>query len=111
MRLLRRAHCIEALRHRALEIGVSSVDFRIDHRDRHIGALGYPVDVGNLELLQDVLRGIAWLSSIAARRWRASSRFLLQGIHVIWLRDRDQLDGSERPDDLNGAPPVADAEA
>ncbi len=59
MRLLRRAHCIEALRHRALEIGVSSVDFRIDHRDRHIGALGYPVDVGNLELLQGVLRGIA----------------------------------------------------
>src|SRR5262252_8829328 len=51
VRLLRRANRVEALRHGALEVGMRDVDFRIDHRDRHVGAADQAVDVGNLELL------------------------------------------------------------
>ena len=45
VRLLRRAHRVEALRHRALEIRMGGVDFRIDHRDRHVGASDHAVNV------------------------------------------------------------------
>jgi hypothetical protein len=59
VRFLRRAHRVEALRHRALELGMRHVDLRIDHRDRHVGAAYRAVDVGNLELRQDVLRRVS----------------------------------------------------
>jgi hypothetical protein len=35
--------------------------FRIDHRDRDIGAPDHAVNIGHLELLQDVLRGVTGL--------------------------------------------------
>ena len=66
VRLVRRAHRVVALRHRSLEIGVGGVDLRIDHRDRHVGAFDHAVHVGEAELLQDVLRGVAGLT-LAAR--------------------------------------------
>ena len=67
VRLFRRADRAEALRDHALEVGVGGVDFRIDHRDRDIGAADDAVDVGDLELLQDVLRGVTLLAGVAAR--------------------------------------------
>ena len=110
VRFLRRAHRVEALRHCALEVGVRDVDFRIDHCDRHVGAANNAVDIGNLELLQHVLRGIS-LRRVAARRWHWITRLLLQGVDVVRLRDCDELDGRKRGDDLGGAPSVGNAEA
>src|SRR5262249_56095863 len=66
VRLLRCASRVEALRHGILEIGMRDVDFGIDHGDRHVGAADQAVDVGNLELLQHVLRGIS-LPRVPAR--------------------------------------------
>ena len=61
VRLVRCARSVVALRHRSFEIGVGGVDLRIDHRDRHVGAFDDAVHVGEAELLQDVLRGVALL--------------------------------------------------
>ena len=108
--LLRGARRVEALRHRAFEVGVSDVDLRIDHRDRHIGATDHAVNIGNLELLQHVLRGVS-LRRVAARRWHWITRLLLQGVDVVRLRDCDELDGRKRGDDLGRAPSVGNAEA
>ena len=66
------------------------------------------MNIGNLELLQDVLRGVS-LRRVAARA--GMERLLLQGVDVIGLRDRDELDGRERGDDLGRAPSVGNAEA
>ena len=46
-----------------------------------------------------------------ARSRRRTARLLLQGVDVIRLRDRNELDGYERADDLGGTPPVGNAEA
>jgi hypothetical protein len=43
-----------------------SVDLRIDDRDRDIGAPDDAVDVGDLELLQNVLRGVALRPGVVA---------------------------------------------
>ena len=59
VRLVRRAHRVEALCHRAFEIRVGGVDLEVDHRNRHIGAADHAVHVNEAELLQDVLRGVA----------------------------------------------------
>ena len=108
--LLRGARRVEALRHRALEVRMRDVDFRIDHRDRHVGATDHAVNLGDLELLQHVLRGIS-LRRVAARRWHWITRLLLQGVDVVRLRDCDELDGRKCGDDLGGAPSVGNAEA
>ena len=88
VRLFRRADRAEALRHHALEVGMRGVDFRIDHRDRDIGAADHAVDVGDLELLEDVLRGVALLAGVAARGRRWIGRLLLQVVDVVRLHDR-----------------------
>jgi hypothetical protein len=108
VRLLQRAHRVEALRHCALKLGVRDVDLRIDHRDRHVGAPYQAVDAGNLQLVQDILRGISLGAAVAARGRRGIVGLLLQGIEVIRLRDGNELD-VERTDDLSGAPPVGNA--
>jgi hypothetical protein len=93
VRLFRCAsHRAETLRDHADEIGVSDVDFRIDHRDRDIGAPDHAVNIGHLELLQDVLRGVALLAGIAPRRRRLVGGRLLQGVDVVRLRDRGNSD-------------------
>jgi hypothetical protein len=109
VRILGRANCVEALRHHALEVRMRDIDFRIDHRDRDIGATDHAVDVGNLELLQHVLRGIALWFAIGPRGGIVP--LLLQGVEVVRLRHSDELDGCERANDFGGAPPVGDAEA
>jgi hypothetical protein len=45
VRIFRRANRVEALRHRALEVRMRDVDFRIDHRDRHVGATDHAMNV------------------------------------------------------------------
>ena len=66
VRLLRRADGAEALGDDALQIGMRRVDLRIDDRDRDIGAPDHAVDVGELELLQNVLRGVAFRAAVVA---------------------------------------------
>ena len=66
VRLVRRAHRVVALCHRALEIRVGGVDLGVDHRNRHVGASDHAVHVAEAELLQDVLRRVAGLT-VAAR--------------------------------------------
>ena len=66
VRLVRRAHRVVALCHRALEIRVGGVDLGVDHRNRHVGASDHAVHVAEAELLQDVLRRVAGLT-LAAR--------------------------------------------
>jgi hypothetical protein len=39
------AHRAEPLRHHADKVGMGDIDFRIDHRDRDIGAPGHAVNV------------------------------------------------------------------
>ena len=76
VRLLRRAYRAEALRHHAHEVGMRGVDFRIDHRDRDVGAPDHAVDIQHLELLEDVLRGVAlcWpVSPCAAGAWSVAA--------------------------------------
>jgi hypothetical protein len=65
------------------------------------------VHVGKAEFLQDILRGVALQGRIAARR-RCEIRGV-QGVEVVRLRDRDQVDRGERPDDLGRG--LADANA
>ena len=51
---------IELTAEDAFEVGVTGIDLRIDHRDWDIGALDSAVDVGEPQLAQDVLRGVAF---------------------------------------------------
>ena len=63
--------------------GCGGIDFRIDHRDRDIGAADDAVDVGNLELLQDVLRGVALWPGSPREAGAGSAALLLQGVDVV----------------------------
>ena len=105
------AHRAEALRHHADEVGMGDVDFRIDHRDRDIGAPDHAVNVQHLELLQDVLRGVALLAGIAPRRRRLVGGRLLQGVDVVRLHDRGHPDIRHRLDRRRRGPAVGDAQA
>ena len=100
VRLLRcAAHRAEALRHHADEVGMGDVDLRIDHRDRDIGAPDHAVNVQHLELLEDVLRGVALLlAGIAPRRRGLVGGRLLQGVDVVRLHDRGHADIRHRLD-------------
>ena len=101
VRLLRRADGAELLRDHALQIGVGGIDLRVDDRDRYIGAPDHAVNVGDLQLLQDVLRGVAFRTRISARGGRSLAAWLLLcPVRVLRLRDRDELDSRQRPDDV-----------
>ena len=93
------------------QIGMGHIDFRIDHRDRDVGAPDHAVNVQDLELLENVLRGVALLTGIAARcRRLVGGRHLFQRVHVVRLRDGHELDGRQRADDVRRRPAVGDAE-
>jgi hypothetical protein len=64
------------------------------------------VDVGNLELLQHVLYGISLRGTVPPRGGRGIVGLLLQGIDVVRLRDRNELDGRERAADSAGLFPL-----
>ena len=66
------------------------VDLGIDHGDHDIVAPDHAVNVGDLELLQDVLRRVPLR---AVRGGRGFLGLLLQAVDVVRLRDRDELDG------------------
>jgi hypothetical protein len=68
------------------------------------------MNVGNLELLQDVLRSVALWTGLAAQGGRGVVALLLEPEDVVRLRDRDQLDGPERLEDVPGGAAVGDAE-
>ena len=57
MRLLRLADRVVLLGDRAGEIGMVGVDLGVDHRDQHLVAGRDLVDLGELQLLDDVLLG------------------------------------------------------
>ena len=101
----------EALRDHADQIGVRDIDFGIDHRDGDIGAPHHAVNVGHLELLENVLRGVA-----SAGRYRLVTPGpgrrgpLLQRIDIVRLRDRHELHGRQCADDVRRASAVGDTE-
>ena len=113
VRLLRCAsHRAEALRRHPDEIGMGEIDLRIDHRDRDVGASDHAVDVQHLELLEDVLRGVALLlGRIAPRRRRLLGAGLVEVVDVLRLRHRDHLHCRQRADDLSGGAAVVDVQA
>ena len=102
-----RADRAEALCDHALQVGMCRVDLRVHHRDRNVGASDQAVNVGELELLQDVLRGIALLGGIAAR---CGLGLLVRQEEVVRLHQRVDLGGREQLDDLPHRLAVGDAE-
>ena len=56
------------------QIGVRDIDFGVDHRDRDIGAPDHAVNVQHLELVENVLRGVALLNPRYRRAMPASGR-------------------------------------
>ena len=104
-----RLHRAEALRDHADEVGMGEIDLRIDHRDRDIGAPDHAVNVQHLELLEDVLRGVALLlGRIAPRRRGLLGASLVQCVDVVRLRDRGHPDVPERSDRGRRSPAVGD---
>ncbi len=91
-------------------VGVGGVDLRIDHRDRDVGAAHDAVYVGDLQLLEDVLRGVAGGAGVAARRRRRVA-LLRQLVDVVGLRHPDDLDRGQLLDDIAHGLAVADVEA
>ena len=85
------SHRAEALRDHADELGMGEIDLRIDHRDRDIGAPDHAVDVQHLELLEDILRGVALLLGRIAPR-RRGLLGLVQCVDVVRLHDRGHAD-------------------
>ena len=69
--------------------------FRIDHRDRDIGAPDHAVNIGHLELLQDVLRGVTGL------RRNALPSFATMIADQVKLSERRRLELEARIDRSN----------
>ena len=91
------------------EVGMGGIDLRIDHRDRDVGAPDHAVNVQHVELLQDVLRGVALLlGRIAPRRRRLLGAGLVQAVDVVRLHDRGHADIRHRLDRGRRGPAVGD---
>jgi hypothetical protein len=84
---------------------------RSDYRDRDIGPSGQAMNVGDLELLENVLGGVALLAGVAARRRCRIAGLLLQGVDVVRLHDRGHPDIGKRLDGLRRGSAVGDAQA
>src|SRR5262245_44614353 len=108
MRLLWRADRAEALGDHAFQIGMRGVDLRIDHRDQDVVAPDHAVHVGNLELLQNVLRGVALWAGVAARG--RGGVLLVRPKDVDRLHHGEQLDAGKRLEDVAQVAAVGDAQ-
>jgi hypothetical protein len=67
------------------------------------------VDVGDFQLLQDVLRGVALWTGLAARGGRGIVALLVEPEDVLRLYDREELDSRKRLDDLLDGSAVGEA--